>query len=114
MSGTDDDSDATLEADGAIADLTDAEADNAADIAAGRYVVATALTAALDALHRAHRAATVLVSRNVYDIAFAEGQEGNDVIAFISDGQRLTRAALALATSIIAPDEAPKKRNVPK
>ncbi len=113
MSGTDDDSDTTLEADGAIEGLTDDQADNAADIAAGRYVVATALTAAADALHRAYRAATVLVSSNVYDVAFAEGQEGGDVIAFISDGQRLTRAALALATSIIAPVEAPKKENIP-
>lgn len=63
VSGSGDD--ATFEADGAIEDLMDAPDDNAADIAAGRYVVDTALTAAVNALHRAHGAARVLVSSNV-------------------------------------------------
>lgn len=100
------------EAERATEGLADDAADNAADIAAGRYVVASALTAAVDALHRAHRAATVLVSSSVYDVAFAEGHEGNAAIAFIADGQRCARAALALATNIIAPaDGSPKENN---
>lgn len=113
MSGSDDDNEERLQASGATKGLTDDAAVNAADIAAGRYVVASALTAAVDALHRAHRAATVLVSSSVYDVAFAEGHEGNEAIAFIADGQRFARAALALATNIIAPTKSSQKENNP-
>ncbi|OBI29054.1 hypothetical protein [Mycolicibacter sinensis] len=107
------DNGARSEAESATEGLADDAADNAADIAAGRYVVASALNAAVDALQRAHRAAAVLASSRVHDAAFAEGHEGNAAIAFIADGQRFTRAALALAMQIITPTENSEKENNP-
>lgn len=70
------------------------------DIDTHRMALAEALNTALGALDRASRSVAVLRHKTVHDIEYVEGPDGDDVVSFIADSLRNTRAAYAIAHHI--------------
>lgn len=79
-----------------IATAEDIYDDNARDIAMHRGELIAALNEAMADLNRAGRAATALMSNEVYDVELTEGPAGADLAAFLADSARCARAAYSI------------------
>ncbi len=79
---------------------TDEPTDNEIDIEQHRGALIISLLGAVNALTNAQRALAALMSDQVYDVEFAEGAMGLDLVAFMDDGLRFTRAAHRAAAEV--------------
>lgn len=80
--------------------LTDADLDNARDIARLRAELDDALCDALAALIRANRAVDELTSNHVFDVEYADTTAGEDVRVAVLDSARQLRGAHALVERV--------------
>ena len=79
---------------------TDEPTDHEIEIEQHRGALVISLLSAVNALTNAQRSLAALMSDQVYDVEFAEGAAGLDLMAFIDDSLRFTRAAHRCASEV--------------